>query len=288
MERPVISLALPAPAKINLFLHVTGRRDDGYHLLESVFALVSLADTVRLTLRQDGQIRLLNAPDGLTESNDLACRAARSLQFASGCEFGVDIELIKRIPQGAGLGGGSSDAATTLLGLNRLWDIGKTGSELCDIGAALGADVPFFIFGEPALVSGVGEQLRAVTLPLQHVVIASPGVGVSTADVFRCPDLNRSTPSSTQGVFSPVHGHNDLQPVAARLQPAIDRLQQSFANAGARPRMTGSGSCVFALANGTRQAARICTALAEHKWPHWHVRTIHTHPLQSFANSARI
>ena len=178
------TLRLPAPAKLNLFLHVTGRRDDGYHLLESVFAPVTLADTVCLSLRDDGVIALLDAPEGLTEANDLACRAARALQSASGTGFGVDIQLVKRIPHGAGLGGGSSDAATTLLGLNRLWQLSRSRVELQEIGATLGADVPFFVFGQPALARGVGEKLLAVTLPATQVVIASPGVAVAHGGHF--------------------------------------------------------------------------------------------------------
>ena len=284
----MLSLALPAPAKINLFLHVTGRRDDGYHLLESVFAPISLTDTVRLTLRADGDIRLVNAPEGLTAQNDLACRAARALQAATHSPLGVDIELLKRIPQGAGLGGGSSDAASTLLGLNRLWSLGLPRAELQTMGEMLGADVPFFVFGTPALARGVGEQLHAVTLPVLYVVVASPGVAVGTGPVFTHPALTRNTPPLSTPVFNLNFGRNDLQPVAVGLAPEIERLCAAFGAAGARPRMTGSGSCVFALARHAGEAHLLRAALERAGWRAWSVRTLRRHPLYDLADSATI
>ena len=279
-----VRLMLPAPAKINLFLHVTGRRVDGYHLLESVFVPVSLVDTVMLTLRTDGKIALLDPPEGITESNDLACRAARALQVATGTALGVEIQLTKRIPQGAGLGGGSSDAATTLLGLNRLWKLGRSRAELQDIGATLGADVPFFAFGQPALVQGMGDKLRAVTLPATHAVIASPGVALATNAVFSHPDLTRNTPALNTPVFSMDYGRNDLQAVAASLAPTIAHLQRAFVAAGATPKMTGSGSCVFALAHCAAEALQLRAALSQTGWRAWTVRTLARHPLFSFAS----
>jgi 4-diphosphocytidyl-2-C-methyl-D-erythritol kinase len=283
-----LRLRLPAPAKINLFLHVTGRREDGYHLLESVFVLISLADTVTLTIRTDGVIRLLDPPEGLSESNDLACRAARALQIASGTRLGVDIELRKRIPQGAGLGGGSSDAASTLLALNRLWSLARSRDDLQDIAATLGADVPFFVFGQPALAQGIGQKLRAVTAPSMHLVVASPGVSVATSDVFTHPCLTRNTPTLHTPVFTLGFGHNDLQPVAATLAPEIQRLQHAFLHAGAAPKMTGSGSCVFALAHCLNDALRLQAALTQTGWRAWAVRTLARHPLYGLADSATI
>lgn len=282
------SLSLPAPAKINLFLHVTGRRDDGFHLLESVFVPISLADTVKLSLRSDGKICLLDPPEGLNETIDLACRAARALQIASGTSLGVDIQLTKRIPQGAGLGGGSSDAATTLLGLNRLWSLARPRAELQVIAASLGADVPFFVFGQAALAQGIGEKLRAVTLPPMHAVIASPGVSVATRAVFTHPDLARNTESLQSPVFTLDFGRNDLQSVATRLEPEIDRLQQGFVNAGAAPKMTGSGSCVFALAHCADNALQLQAALVRAGWRAWAVRALQRHPLYSLADDAII
>ena len=280
------SLSLPAPAKIHLFLHVTGRRDDGYHLLESVFVPSSLADTVTLSLRLDGKICLLDPPEGLNDTIDLACRAARALQIASGTSLGVDIQLTKRIPQGAGLGGGSSDAATTLLGLNRLWGLARPRAELQGIAATLGADVPFFVFGKAALAQGMGEKLRAVTLPTMHAVIASPGVSVATSAVFTHPDLTRNTPALQSPVFTLDFGRNDLQSVATRLAPEIERLRQAFVNAGAIPKMTGSGSCVFALANRADTALQLQAALVRAGWRAWVVRALQRHPLYSSADDA--
>ena len=283
-----LELRLPAPAKINLFLHVTGRRDDGYHLLESVFVLTTLADTVTLTLRTDGVIRLLDPPEGLHQTNDLACRAARALQIACGTTLGVDIRLIKRIPQGAGLGGGSSDAATALLGLNRLWELGRSRADLQSIGAPLGADVPFFVFGQPALAQGIGEKLRAVTLPPTHAVIASPGVSVATNAVFSHADLRRDTPKLLTPVFKRGFGRNDLQPVATSIAAEIDQLQQAFVCAGATPKMTGSGSCVFALAHRANEATQLQGVLTCAGWRAWAVRTLAKHPLYSLAGNAII
>ena len=276
-------LVLPAPAKLNLFLHVTGRRADGYHTLESVFVPITLADTVTLTLRDDGQIRLIDPPPGLSEENDLACRAARALQLATAAKLGVDIHLKKVIPQGGGLGGGSSDAATTLLGLNRLWSLGQTRDQVREIAAKLGADVPFFIFGQPAFASGVGERLLAISLPLSHYVVAFPGVGVATARVFSDPDLTRNTPSTTNNVFVENHGHNDLQPVALRMQPRISALCDAFVQAGTKPRMTGSGACVFARSVNAASARTLAADLGGANWPCWAVKSIARHPLISFA-----
>ena len=277
-------LVLPAPAKLNLFLHVTGRRADGYHELESVFVPITLADTVTLTRREDGQIRLIDPPVGLTEENDLACRAARALQLATATKLGVDIHLSKVIPQGGGLGGGSSDAATTLLGLNRLWSLEQTRDQLRAIAAKLGADVPFFVFGRPAFASGVGERLLAVSLPLSHYVVAFPGVGVATARVFTDPELIRNTPGAASGVFAVTSGQNDLQPVAERLQPGISTLCDAFIQAGAKPRMTGSGACVYAPSTDVASAQAFATHLRGAGWQSWAVKSIADHPLISFAH----
>ena len=274
---------LPAPTKLNLFLHVIGRRADGYHELESVFVPITLADTVTLTLREDGQIRLIDPPPGLTEQNDLACRAALALQLATGTTLGVDIQLSKVIPQGGGLGGGSSDAATTLLGLNRLWLLRLPRDQLSAIGAKLGADVPFFIFGQPAFASGVGERLLALSRPLSHYVVAFPGAGVATARVFTDPDLTRNTPPTGKTVFIVQHGHNDLQPVAERLEPSISGLREAFTQTGAKPRMTGSGACMFALSPDAASAQTLAKSLRQGNWQCWAVKSIAHHPLISFA-----
>jgi 4-diphosphocytidyl-2-C-methyl-D-erythritol kinase len=281
-------LRLPAPAKINLFLHITGRRADGYHLLESVFVPISFADTVELSVRDDGEIRLIDAPAGLTAENDLACRAARLLQTETGCKLGVDIRLTKRIPQGAGLGGGSSDAATALMGVNYLWKTELSSERLLAIGLKIGADVPFFMFGLPALVRGVGESLSAVTLPAQHLVLAHPGVSVATASVFAHPALKRDSMQVNSRVL-PLHfGQNDMQAAASFIAPQIEALCQSFAQRGLAPRMSGSGSAVFAIVPSAGAAREHARALAGSGVTAWSVQTLQQHPLQNNFGTAII
>ena len=286
MENPVSpgeTLALPAPAKLNLFLHVTGRRDDGYHLLESIFVPITLADTVTLTRRKDGEIHLIDPSHGLTTENDLACRAARALQLATGVSYGVDIRLTKRIPQGGGLGGGSSDAATVLLGLNQLWKLGLSREVLRSTGAGIGADVPFFVFGQPALATGIGERLLAVSMPVCDYVLAFPGVGVATGSVFGSNSLRRDTQPSARVVFAAEFGRNDLQPVAEGIEPRISELCAELSAAGLTPRMTGSGACVFAPTSSVTAAGRISTQLTQRGWQAWAVRSMTRHPLFDFA-----
>ena len=252
-------IGLPAPAKINLFLHVIGRRSDGYHLLQSVFALVDWADQINLFSRAGGVSRSdLNADFGLP-SDDLMVRAAQALQRATGCTKGVHMELTKRVPMQAGLGGGSSDAATCLIGLNRLWDLKLSRQALLDIAAGLGADVPFFIGGQNAWVEGIGEQLTPLALPPTRVTILKPSAGVSTSEIFSSSLLTRDTKPATMLDFAEHRvagdtdwqpysfGRNDLQAPAVsvchEIQAAINWLAQKKLTA----RMTGSGSAVFAV-----------------------------------------
>jgi 4-diphosphocytidyl-2-C-methyl-D-erythritol kinase len=246
---PAPSLTLQAPAKINLFLHVVGRRADGYHLLQSVFQLIDLADTLHFSLRSDAQIVLAEPLPGVAPEDDLCVRAARLLQQAAGRTLpGVTIRVDKCIPMGGGLGGGSSDAATTLLALNHLWQIGLKRAQLAELGLQLGADVPFFIGGSNAWVEGIGEQLTPLQLPARWFLILHPGVGVATPAVFKAPDLTRNTPSVIISDFvraasaSELFGRNDLQPVAERLEPAVKIAAQALPGS----RMSGSGACVFA------------------------------------------
>lgn len=246
----------PAPAKLNLFLHVTGRRADGYHLLETVFELIDLADTLHFRLLEDGSIRLRTPLPGVPEETDLTVRAARLLAAESGCRLGVEITLDKRIPMGGGLGGGSSDAATTLLALNRLWGLDWSPARLEALALRLGADVPVFVRGRPAYATGIGERLRPLALPQRWYVVLAPQVCVPTAAVFSAPELTRDTkPLKIHGLSrgdSVFRGRNDLQSVVVARQPkvaaALEALRQAASEAGAPAqlaRMTGSGACVF-------------------------------------------
>lgn len=281
------SLVVPAPAKVNLFLHITGRRADGYHELESLMTCIDLCDEVILAPRVDGRIERTQPLVGIAEDDDLSVRAARALAQASGCRAGVDIAIRKRIPQGSGLGGGSSDAASVLLALNRLWALGFTRAQLAAIGLTLGADVPFFIGGTPALARGVGERLQPVTLPGLWLALACPAVAVSTASIFVAPELTRSTPSVKMNVFSEGYGRNDLQAVTAAQVPsvaeAIAALERAAAAHGSGvTRMSGSGACVFA-AFGSEHDARAAASTLPRHFSACVVRTLPRHPLVRFA-----
>ncbi len=239
---------VPAPAKLNLFLHVTGRRADGYHLLQSVFMLVDWQDTLHFERRPGG--RLSREDHGATlPDDDLCLRAARALQQATGTDHGAHITLIKRLPAQAGMGGGSSDAASCLLALNRLWGLGLTRSALEAIGLRLGADVPFFLRGRNAWVEGVGEQITPIALPPARFVVLKPDQGLETARIFCDPALRRDTQPATISGFAARpydFGCNDLQPVAQRLCPGVTQALAWLEAQGLSPRMTGSGSAVFA------------------------------------------
>ncbi|MFO1399420.1 MAG: 4-(cytidine 5'-diphospho)-2-C-methyl-D-erythritol kinase [Burkholderiales bacterium] len=276
------TLVLAAPAKINLFLHVTGRRADGYHLLESVFACIDFADTLTLAARADGAILRTHELAGIPADEDLAVRAARALQMAAGVKHGVAIGVEKRIPQGAGLGGGSSDAASVLLGLNRLWRLDWPRARLAALGATLGADVPFFIGGEPAMVRGIGEQVSPVTLPTQWVALAFPRCHVRTADVFAAPELTRDTPSAKMDVFSDGYGRNDLAPVTAARFPAVAESLAALRTVSPAARMSGSGACVFAACPTEDEARRALHALPAGV-DRRVCRTLARHPLAGFA-----
>ncbi|MEW6133909.1 MAG: 4-(cytidine 5'-diphospho)-2-C-methyl-D-erythritol kinase [Pseudomonadota bacterium] len=250
----------PAPAKLNLFLHVTGRRADGYHLLQSVFRFVDHGDTVWLGVREDGQIRRLQGIPGVPEAEDLTVRAARLLQQEAGCAKGADIRLEKRLPMGGGLGGGSSDAATVLLGLNRLWGLGLPRLRLQELALRLGADVPVFVFGRSAFAEGVGEVLTPVALPPAWYVVLIPPVSVVTAGVFAAPELTRNTPPIRIADFLSGAGRNDLQPVVASKYPEVARHLDWLRRFG-DARMTGSGACVFLAVDSEDRARSILKEL---------------------------
>jgi 4-diphosphocytidyl-2-C-methyl-D-erythritol kinase len=254
-------LDVPAPAKLNLFLHVTGRRTDGYHLLQSVFMLIDWCDTLHFERRPDGALSREDLQPGHLQADDLCLKAARALQTATGCTQGAHIRLDKQIPAEAGMGGGSSDAATCLLALNRLWGLHLTRKELSAIGLGLGADVPFFIGGRNAWVEGVGERLTPVSLPPGRFLVLKPPTGASTQAIFGAPELQRATKTATIQGFAAnttdgwsvpdlqallASGHNDLQPVAQALCPDVALCLDWLHQRQLRGRMTGSGSAVFA------------------------------------------
>ena len=258
----------PAPAKLNLFLHVTDRRPDGYHELETVFQLIDLQDSLHLRLREDGEIHRIGELPGVPAESDLVVRAARLLKAESGSSLGADIALDKAIPMGGGLGGGSSDAATVLMALSRLWRLDWPADRLARLGLALGADVPFFLFGRTAYARGVGERLVALELPPVWFVVVAPPVAVPTAAVFAAADLTRNTkPLKLSGLSRDGRvwqGRNDLQPVVMRRYPvvaaALASLQDAALAAGLDPalaRMSGSGACVFCPAPTEAHAGRL-------------------------------
>ncbi|MCG3190284.1 MAG: 4-diphosphocytidyl-2-C-methyl-D-erythritol kinase [Burkholderiaceae bacterium] len=283
---------LAAPAKVNLFLHVVGRRDDGYHLLQSAFVLIDWADTLHIERRNDAALRRHDLSTPLP-ADDLCLRAARALQHASGCTLGADISIDKRVPTAAGLGGGSSDAATTLLALNRLWALHWPLERLAALALTLGADVPFFVHGRNAFVQGVGDRITPIELPPLWLAVVKPAASLATTTIFASPQLERSTPAVILPDFladtqlsdcaAEGYGRNDLQPVAQRECPEVAEaarwLRQRFGNS----RMSGSGSAVFARAGtGDRPQAgwapqelaphwvgRMCRSLAVHPLLHW-------------------
>ncbi|MEP6996299.1 MAG: 4-(cytidine 5'-diphospho)-2-C-methyl-D-erythritol kinase [Betaproteobacteria bacterium] len=292
------ALVLPAPAKLNLFLHLTGRRADGYHTLESLMVLVGRGDVVSLSPRDDGAIVRVRGAVGVLADDDLAVRAARLLRRACGIAHGVTIAVDKHLPIGGGVGGGSSDAATVLLGLNRLWQLALSRHELMRLALELGADVPFFVFGETARARGIGEMLEPVSLPPTWFTVLSPPIEVSTTAMFAAPELTPHSHSAKMAVFSEGYGRNDLQAVAAARFPEIagclDALSRVAPASGAR--MTGSGACVFAAftsENAAQQALsrmpRVTEGTGENAGGNagetagFVARALNRHPLWSFA-----
>ncbi|MCG6932213.1 MAG: 4-(cytidine 5'-diphospho)-2-C-methyl-D-erythritol kinase [Gallionella sp.] len=267
-----MKLSCPAPAKLNLFLHVVGRRPDGYHLLQTLFRFIDLQDTLHFSLRNDGDICRSNVLEGVPEAQDLCVRAARLLQSETGCVAGADITIDKHIPMGGGLGGGSSDAATTLIALNRLWSLGLTRARLMELGLRLGADVPVFIFGENAFAEGIGEQLQAFPLPDAWYLVLFPPVQVPTGQIFAHPELTRNADSITMRALLERENsvqrefRNDLQPVVCELYPEVARYIASIDNLRAKngsgkAMMTGSGACVFAEFGSRKQAEAVMRQL---------------------------
>ena len=270
---------VPAPGKLNLFLHVTGRRSDGYHLLQSTFMLINWWDVLHFDLREDGQLLRQDLGPSLP-ALDLSLQAAHALQQASGTSLGALIRVQKNLPAEAGLGGGSSDAASTLLALNRLWGLNWPLSRLLPLGQQLGADVPFFLGGRNAWVQGIGEQLQPIELPPARFVVLKPQQGLSTATIFQDPALVRDSQPATMLDFAAqpyAFGRNDLQAVAQRLCPEVNQALKWLENQSLQPRMTGSGSAVFAKIEPSTVLAhppegwtwRICSNLEVHPLHRW-------------------
>ena len=239
------SITLPCPAKINLFLRITGRRADGYHTLQTLFQLLDYGDSITLTLRDDGQIRLLSPLPGVPDQDNLVVRAARGLQAASGSKLGADIHLDKRLPMGGGIGGGSSNAATTLLGLNHLWQAAMPIDALCELGLGLGADIPVFVRGETAWAEGIGETLQPVEMPSRWYVVIKPECEVSTAEIFSHQQLTRHDSPIKIAAFLEGGSPNSCEPLVRKLYPEVDKALiwlDQFAPA----KLTGTGACIFA------------------------------------------
>jgi len=280
----------PAPAKLNLFLHVTGRRADGYHLLQSVFQLIDLCDELHFDLRDDGRIVRTTDIAGVPGDADLTVRAARLLQSAAAergiAVPGAAIAIHKRLPMGGGIGGGSSDAATTLIVLNHLWKTGLERAALMRLGLQLGADVPFFLLGENAFVEGIGEQLTPISTPPAWFVLIHPGVSVPTPIIFQSKELTRDTKVVRIADFSthlPVYGKNDLQAVAARAFPPVADALKWLSDHG-DARMTGSGACVFAAFASESDADAVLRQVPS-TWRSWKTRALAEHPLASLLPS---
>lgn len=250
----------PAPAKLNLFLHIVGRREDGYHLLQTVFQLLDRADRVSLRIRTDGRIERLGGPKTVPAREDLAVRAALALQRLVGTSKGADIRLDKRIPLGGGLGGGSSDAASVLVALNEMWGTGLDTDQLADLGTGLGADVPLFVRGHSAWAEGIGERLTPMALPPGSYVVVDPGVSVSTRELFACAQLTRNSPPSTiAGFLDGSLTANAFTPVVRARYPAVKRAMDWLANFG-EARLSGSGGCVFVALDSAETAGAVVQA----------------------------
>lgn len=248
-------IKLLAPAKLNLFLHVTGRRADGYHLLQTVFRLLDYGDLIQVQPRKDGRI-VRTAISGVPEEQDISLRAARLLQQKTHCTWGADISIEKRIPLGSGLGGGSSDAATVLLALNRLWELGLSRKVLMELALQLGADVPFFIFGQNAWAEGIGELLQPIQLEPAYYAVLIPPVSISTASIFARQELTRTTNPQTMAAFFKGFGQNDLQPLVCQMYPQVATCLNWLKQFG-DARMSGSGASVFVEADNLGAAQNI-------------------------------
>jgi 4-diphosphocytidyl-2-C-methyl-D-erythritol kinase len=266
-----------APAKLNLFLHVTGRRADGYHELQTLFQLIDLCDELTLSVREDGRIERRAGPAGIAPEEDLSLRAARALKAATAVPYGASISVRKRIPLGGGLGGGSSDAATTLLALNELWACGLSLAELSALALPLGADVPVFVQGSTAWGEGIGERLTPVSVPERWYVIIYPGVAVGTREVFQSPELTRNSPLITIRAFFESGGRNDCEPVVSARSPEVARALE-WLRRSASAHLTGTGSCVFSACGDAAEAERLAARVPD-RWTSFVARGLSISPV---------
>lgn len=271
------NLLLQSPAKLNLMLHIVGRRDDGYHLLQTVFQFVDLCDQMEFTLTLDGSIRRTDSRTPVAENEDLAIKAAQLLQGRYRVEKGVQISIMKNIPLGGGLGGGSSNAATTLLALNHLWGLELKLTELAIIGLELGADLPVFVMGESAWATGIGEQLSPIELPEPWYVIIDPGVQVSTAEIFNSEELTRDCDAITIRAFLRGSGSNVCEKVACQLYPQIQQAI-NWLNQFSPARMTGTGACLFAAFDSLEQAEGVKSRTPK-QWKSFVVKAMNRNPV---------
>jgi len=269
----------PAPAKLNLMLRITGQRADGYHSLQTVFQFVDWCDQLRFWQVSDGSVSLVKPLPGVAEADDLTVRAAKLLQKETGCQQGVRIGVEKKLPMGGGIGGGSSDAATTLVVLNRLWGLGLSSKKLMELGLVLGADVPIFVHGRSSWAEGVGEKMQEINLPEQWAVIIKPDCDVSTKEIFSSSELTRDSKPITMSDFIAGQHNNDCLEVVSQLYPAVKSALADL-SAFAEARLTGTGACVFALFQSENQARKASDALRE-DWKVYLVKTKNESPLRS-------
>ncbi len=273
-------ITVSAPAKLNLFLHITGQREDGYHLLQTVFQFLDYADSITLSLRDDGEINRLTELTGVTAENDLVVKAAKLLQKYCDSHLGVDISVDKILPMGGGLGGGSSNAASVLVALNYLWDCGLNQEKLMQLGVQLGADVPVFIFAQSAWAEGVGECLKEVDLPEKWYLVLKPPINVSTAEVFSNSQLRRDCATITIRDFLTGQTENVCEKPVREMYPEVDRALTDLAKFG-ESRLTGTGACVFAAFDSKEEAEKALTGLSE-KWDGFVARGMNQTPLKDF------
>ena len=271
------TLSLPSPAKINLFLHITGQRSDGYHNLQTLFQLLDFGDKLVFRSNRSGNIKINENIDGVDEKNNLIFHAATLLQKSTGCDLGCTIDLTKNLPMGAGLGGGSSNAATTLVGLNALWKCGLTANQLSDLGKTLGADVPVFVHGESAFAEGIGDILTPLTLPQRWFLVITPNCHVSTREIFSNPQLTRNSSPIKIRALSGVEYRNDCQDVVSKLYPAVGSVLQWVENFSA-PLMTGTGASVFCSFDSKSEAQHVLSKLPK-QWTGFVAKGVNRSPV---------